>query len=211
VSVSGLTPVVVTVTQAGVANITLNLTLLLQGLYSGSGNMFMAHDATGPHWGGTIADKINVELHSSSAYSTIVFTANNIDLNTNGTATVIVPGTYNGSYYITIRHRNSLATVTSLPVSFSSGTVSYNFTTAVTSAYGNNLLSSADNRFLIYAGDVSQDGVIDAGDLTTVENASTNFISGYVVTDVNGDGVVDSADLTILDNNSSVFIRAIVP
>jgi hypothetical protein len=49
VTVSGLTPVVVMVTQAGITNITLNLTLLLQGLYAGAGTMFQAHDATGPH------------------------------------------------------------------------------------------------------------------------------------------------------------------
>lgn len=57
-------------------------------------------------------------------------------------------------------------------------------------------------RFAIYSGDVNQDGIVDAGDLSMVDNDVFNSVSGYVVTDVNGDNFVDASDLSIDDNNA---------
>ena len=190
---------------------TVNMTLLLEGLYAGSGAMNAAHDESGLHWGTGIADKITVELHSSSSYSTIIYTANNVDLLTNGTATLGVPNTYSGSYFITVKHRNSISTVTAAPVSFASGPVSYNFTDNATKAYGNNLLQMIDGKYTIFAGDASVDGLIDGTDLSLVDNAASAFLSGYLLTDVNGDGLVDGSDLSIVDNNAAGFVGVALP
>ncbi|MBL0108120.1 MAG: hypothetical protein IPP52_12740 [Ignavibacteria bacterium] len=42
----------------------------------------------------------------------------------------------------------------------------------------------------MYGGDVNQDGVVDAGDLSAVDNDAAESLSGYVSTDVNGDDFV---------------------
>ena len=210
ISVSGLSPVIVTVTQNGVVNKTLNLTLFLQGLYDGNGLMHPAMDGTGPHWGATIADKISIELHDAANYSSLVYTASNVDLHTDGTATLTFPATYGGSYYLTVRHRNSIETVSSAPVSFSGTTITYSFDNG-SNAYGGNLLHKPDGRWVIYGGDANQDGLVDATDMVLIDNASANFVTGYIDSDVNGDGLIDSSDMVLLDNNASQFIAKITP
>jgi hypothetical protein len=192
-------------------NTTVNMTVLLEGLYAGGGTMNPAYDANGPHWGTTIADKINIELHSASTYATIVTTISNVTLNTNGTASFTVPNTYNGSYYITVTHRNSIITTTAAPVSFASGPVTYNFTDNAAKAYGSNEVMMIDGHYAIYGGDASQDGLIDSSDMSLVENDDAIAASGYIVTDVNGDGLVDSSDMTIVENNDANAVSMNTP
>jgi len=192
-------------------NTTVNMSVLLQGLYAGSGTMNAVHDQNGIHWDASIADKITVELHSSSNYATVIYTLSNVDLLTNGTATFSVPGTFTGNYYITVKNRNSITTVTSAPVSFAAGPVSYNFTDNISKAYGNNLLLMIDGKYTIFSGDAYPDDLIDGTDMSNVENAASDFLAGYILTDVNGDGLVDGTDLSIVENNASNFIAVITP
>ena len=187
------------------------MSVLLQGLYAGSGTMNAVHDQNGIHWDASIADKITVELHSSSNYATVIYTLSNVDLLTNGTATFSVPGTFTGNYYITVKNRNSITTVTSAPVSFAAGPVSYNFTDNISKAYGNNLLLMIDGKYTIFSGDAYPDDLIDGTDMSNVENAASDFLAGYILTDVNGDGLVDGTDLSIVENNASNFIAVITP
>ncbi|MBS1552977.1 MAG: hypothetical protein JST15_13005 [Bacteroidetes bacterium] len=56
-------------------------------------------------------------------------------------------------------------------------------------------------KYCIYNGDVNQDGIIDAADLSDTDNDIINFVTGYVATDVNGDDTVDASDLSAVDNN----------
>jgi hypothetical protein len=191
--------------------ITLNLSsVMLQGLYSGAGVMKEARDAVGPHWGTGIADNINIELHNAVTYSTVVYTASNVPLSISGLATVNIPVANNGSYYITIRHRNSLATTSSVAVPFATPVVNQSFGTP-SSVYGSNLALSADSHYLIYGGDVNQDGVIDFSDYIGVDNDSYNYVTGYVVTDVDGNGIVDFNDFILIDNNNYKYIVTIHP
>jgi len=185
---------------------TLNLTsVMLEGLYNGGGTMRQAQDALGNHWPTGVADHITVELHDPVTYATIIYSATDIPLSANGTATLIVPGTYSGSYYITIKHRNSLETTTAVTVSFAGNIInqSYNIPAYV---FGGNLGLSTDNHYLIYGGDVNQDGVVDTGDFSSVVNDSFNYASGYLTTDVDGNGTIDSGDFTALVNNSLNYI-----
>jgi hypothetical protein len=69
----------------------------------------------------------------------------------------------------------------------------------------------ADGHYVIYSGDVNQDGFIDTADMTPVDNDATNYEAGYRTTDVNGDGVIDTADMTIVDNNAAQYIGAATP
>ena len=192
------------------ANKTLNLTALLEGLYNGAGTMRKAQNAGGDQFAGATADQINVELHSTSSYATKIFTVSNVNLSTTGLTGIAIPGIFSSSYYVTIRHRNSIETVTASPVSFAGGTISYSFNSPA-QAYGGNLQLMAGGYYAIYGGDVNQDGAVDTADMTPVDNDAANYVSGYLPTDVNGDGVIDTADMTIVDNNGANYITVATP
>ena len=189
---------------------TLNLTLMLEGLYIGAGMMRKAQDASGDHFAGSTADQVGVELHDAANYNNIVYTASNINLNTNGTVSLTVPASYSGSYYVTIKHRNSISTTTAAPVSFSVVTVNYSFD-APAKAFGGNLKLMAGGAYAIYSGDVNQDGIVDTGDMAPVDNAASSYLTGYLNTDVNGDGSIGFVDITTLHNNAMNYVISITP
>jgi hypothetical protein len=210
VTVAGLTPVIVTVTQEGIADKTLNLSVLLQGLYAGSGTMHPAMDESGPHWENTIADKITIELHDAGNYSNVVFSLSDVDLHTDGIASVTLPYIYDGNYYITIKHRNSIETVSAAPVSFWGELIAYSFNTNA-QVYGNNLVMMPDGWWAVFGADINQDGIVDSGDMIFVDNDSNNYLSGYLISDTNGDGIIDSGDMITVDNNASNYVACIHP
>ncbi len=115
-----------------------------------------------------------------------------------------------GSYYLVIKHRNCIETWSASTIAFAKGSsVSYDFTSAQSKAYGNNLVqvSASPVRWAIYSGDVNQDGYVDPLDLSLVDQASFNYASGAaLVTDINGDGYVDPLDLSIVDQNSFSYV-----
>lgn len=194
-----------------VANKILTITsVMLEGLYNGNGLMRQARDANGPHLPANVADHITLELHDATIYATVVYTVQNVPLSTVGEVIVSIPPQYNASYYITIKHRNSLQTTTSSAVSFAGSTVNKSFGTPA-NVYNGNLGLSADNHYLIYAGDVNQDGIVDTGDMNEVDNGSTSILIGYNASDVNGDGIVDTSDMNFIDTNSMFIVRTKVP
>jgi len=210
VNVAGLPETTVTVNQEGNPSKVLHLNVLLEGLYNGNGTMKQANDVNGPVFATGISDVIDVELHNAADYSITEYTASAVPLSTSGVAVVNLPGSLNAGYYLTIKHRNSVTTTTANPVSFSGSDISYTFDQP-SKAFGGNLLLMADGYYLIYAGDVNQDGFVDTGDTTPIDNDQFYFVSGYVVTDINGDGTVDTADGTFVDNNQFFFIGSILP
>jgi len=192
------------------AETTLTLEVFLEGLYNGSNTMRQASDENGPHFSTGIADQIVIELHDASGYGNIIYSSPPVNLGTNGQAVITVPGSFSGSYYITIRHRNSLATTTAAPVSFSNSSVALSLDHP-SKAFGGNLLMMIDGRYVIYGGDVNQDGSVDTADMTPVDNDASAFVTGYLATDVNGDGTMDTGDMTIIDNNAAAFVSSITP
>ena len=198
-----------TFTGAGIHSATLKV--FLEGLYAGSGTMNQAFDEVGPHFGPGIADQVTVELHNSANYSVINYSLGLRNLSTTGNIAIsAIPASYNSSYYITIKHRNSIETTSGAPVSFAGSTVNYDFSTAAGQAFGNNM-KLMGTKYVIWGGDVNQDGIVDTGDMNPVENASTNVVMGYVVEDVNGDGIVDTGDMNIVENNSTDVVMAVLP
>lgn len=120
-------------------------------------------------------------------------------------------------YYIVVNHRNTIETWSAAPVNFGGGSSFYfEFISSDAKAYGNNEkylgtdLSSND-YYGLYSGDVNQDGVIDAGDLSQVENDASNSLTGYESSDVTGDDYVDAADLSIVENNALTGVYVITP
>lgn len=190
---------------------TLNLKLYLEGFYIGGGLMNQAQGVAGNQFPGNSADRFTLELHDPITYLTTVYSAPNNDLNKDGTAAVNVPVNYSGSYYVTIKQRNSIATVSAAPLSFAAQIINYDFTTAATQAFGGNLKNLALGVFGIYSGDVNQDGIIDLSDLIPVGNQAALAGSGYIPEDINGDGLVDLTDILFIGNNAAQAVGSVTP
>jgi hypothetical protein len=190
---------------------TLNLTSVLpEGLYAGGGTLNQAKNDVGdPQFPG-YADEITVELHNGAAYGTVLHTAT-VLLSTTGAASVTdIPAALNGNYWITVKHRNSVQTVSATAVSFASDVVNQSFGTPA-DVYGGNLQLMSDSGYAIFGGDVTQDGVVDTDDMTEVDNDSADYVAGYVPSDVTGDGATDTEDMTIVDNNNANYVGAVTP
>ncbi|MCX6246893.1 MAG: hypothetical protein NTW10_04095 [Bacteroidetes bacterium] len=199
-----------------------NLKLFLEEMYIGAGTMRAAWDISGPKWGASIADHLTVELHDPVTYSLIRYTANDVVLSTTGNATVTIPRAFSGNYYVTIKHRSSLETVTALPVLITTPSLSYDYSTTISKAYGNNLKSLGGGVYGLYSGDLSsastpypaapvKDGVIDLLDNYYIYSSFLNGDYGYKVADLNGDGVVDLMDAYLAYTNFLLGIYAITP
>ncbi len=187
----------------------LNLTVFIEGLYNTTTHKM--NTAEGNAFADEIADEIQVELHDIANYEPPVYASGNVLLSLVGEVTIDIPGNLNSSYYITIKHRNSIETVSAVPVSFAGNEITYNFSDMAAKAYGNNMKQVDNGRWAIFAGDVLRDGSVDTGDMSPVDNDAANFSTGYLPTDVNGDGAVDTGDMTIIDNNAATFVRSILP
>jgi hypothetical protein len=192
---------------------TLNINLFLEGLYnSGLGVMNQAIDIPpSPKFGAGVADLVTVELHDAVTYAT-AYTYTDIELLTDGTLSIgTIPGSLSDAYFIVIKHRNSLETWSATAISFSgSGPLTYDFTTDASVAYGNNM-KQVGSAWVIFGGDVSQDGIVDGTDMALIDNASTAVLQGYYVEDANGDGVVDGSDMAMIDNNSTAIVQLLRP
>ncbi len=118
------------------------------------------------------------------------------------------------AYYLQLKHRNSIETWSN-PLYYNPLTyeAKYNFTNLITQAFGSNMIQ-VDNspvRFAIYGGDVDQNGVVNATDISLVDNDVFNFVTGYVNSDVTGDDVTNAIDLGLVDNNAFNFVGKQVP
>jgi parallel beta-helix repeat protein len=183
---------------------TLNLIVFLEGLMTGTNVMRQAQDITGPRYNPGIADEITVELRQSSNYNNIIYSATAF-LSTNGQAVVNIPSYLNNIYYLTVRHRNSIETTSIIPVSFLNPVISYNFSSGAAQAYGSNQ-KVMFGTYVLYGGDVNQDGIVDGSDMAAIDNASTAVLHGYVPEDANGDAIVDGSDMAMIDNNSTATV-----
>jgi len=106
----------------------LNLKMYIQGLYLGNGQMQPLLNTVGLSSNPLACDSMIVELRDPLNL-TSVFNSQKVLLKTNGLANAIYPNSIIGnSYYIIIRHRNSIETWSKNPVLFSSSLVSFDFT-----------------------------------------------------------------------------------
>jgi hypothetical protein len=209
VTVNGLSPIVVSVTQEAAPDKILDLTLFLEGLFNGT-NMNKAKNSLGDQFTGQVADQVLIELHENTFPFALVSGPFIANLSTEGQATINIPASFSANYYIVVKHRNSIETWSSGAVSFSPASINYNFSSSVDQAFGNNL-KQIGGRCLLYAGDVNQDGIVDSGDLVAVDNSASNFVSGYLTNDIDGDGLIDAVDLTIAGANAALFVARKMP
>jgi hypothetical protein len=192
-------------------SIDLQISVFLEGLYLGNNTMTSAINNANGQTSNTIADSIIVSFYQSNSPFTLVYTSKSI-LNVNGLCSVSIPISYLGnSYYMAIKHRNSIETWSNQALSLSSSQISYSFTNSDSQAFGNNMRNFGNGLYLIYSGDINQDGSIDFNDYPSLDLSSSNGVLGYDSNDLNGDASVDFNDYPIIDVNSSNGIILIRP
>ena len=183
----------------------IELKVFLESLYTGNHEMGQAHDQNGIHFTNKVSDQIVVELHNALNYNTISY-IDTLFLFKDGRAHLFLPIAITGNFYITLKHRNSIAIVSALPVIINQLTQSYDFTAVASSVYNSNVKYTEPNVYTMHAGDANADGFVDMLDVILVENAANSYNTGYIASDLNGDGCVDALDLVLVDNNAASFI-----
>ncbi len=176
---------------------TLNLTALIEGLYNPGTNTLVSDTAT-------------IFLRNTTSPYAIV-SSSKATLNSSGIGNFTFTGVANGvPYYIVLTHRNANETWSAAGNSFTSNSLTYNFTTSSAQAYGNNM-QLLGTRWTAFSGDVNQDGVVDGTDAGLIDNDAFNFGSGYISTDLNYDDIVDATDASLADNNAYNFVGSVRP
>lgn len=157
-------------------------------------------------------DTVRVYLRNNTTPFAVVDSAVSVIDSVSFVAPCVFKNVNTGNYYIQVIHRNAIETWSkSGGEAVTKGIFSlYDFTTAASQAYGNNL-TSVSSYWLMYSGDVNRDGSVDGTDLLDIDNDAFVYESGYRPTDLNGDGAIDATDLALADNNASNFISKITP
>lgn len=113
----------------------------------------------------------------------------------------IVP---NHAFYIAVRSRNHLASMSAIPIAIPNNT--YDFTVAAQQALGQHQLKElAPNVFAQYAGDFNADGVITVEDFNELTTQIGQFSNSYNHLDVDFDGEVLIQDFNAYAPNASVI------
>lgn len=188
----------------------MSLEFFIQGYYNTATNNMRSvkfnQDGVSPLT--DVAD-VRVELREATAPYNIAYTTTAL-LKNNGM--LFCENVWrSGSYYIVLVGNNFIRTWSAAPVLFDGNPVLYDFTTAASKAYGDNMAQLEPEVFGLYSGDLNQDGNIDTIDYPIWEMDSNNFESGMFNTDLNGDGNVDTIDYPIWEGNSNNFIYSISP
>lgn len=175
------------------------ITLLMEGFYNNVSNQLR------------LSDTVRAYLRNVSAPYAVVDSAIGIVDSLTFKTALQFNNAATGTYYIQLKHRNSLETWSKNGVNYiMDSTLNYDFTFAASQAYGNNTILKG-SKYCLYSGDISQDGYIDLADVVGIYNNATAFLNGYVVTDVNGDLITDLADVLIAYNNAIKFVSAKSP
>ncbi len=196
------------------AQSTLNIKLFIEGYYSGNGLMNNSGYGGCLYVNGFSSDPNDVDTVKVSLMDTttlVLIESQTGILKTNGIVTCTFSQNVIGNaYYIKLNHRNALETWSSTPILMNSITT-FDFTTALSKAYGNNMIEVPVGAFAFFSGDVNQDLSIDSIDIALIEISVYNTDIGYVVTDITGDGIVESSDWGLEENNIYFQRRCLKP
>ena len=173
----------------------ISFTALIEGFYNGTS---------------MVPDTVNVELHNTSSPFALV-DQTKILLDNSGQGSGSFQNAVNGTpYYIVVKHRNAVETWSATSQTFTSNTLTYDFTTGSNKAYGNNLIL-VGSKWCIYGGDVNQDGLVNINDVNSVFTDNVNGATGYFSTDLNGDNFTEVEDLNIVFKSNVLGIERIRP
>lgn len=130
-----------------------------------------------------------------------------------GTSVVQFSSSLSGgnNLYVVVRHRNHLAIMSNTGASLNGDTYEYDFTTAVTQAYGgtNGYKEISTSVFGMVAGDANSDQSIYINDYTDFWIPATGFNNSYNCVDFNLDGQVyinDYTDYWIPNSGKSIVL-----
>ncbi|HMQ68921.1 MAG TPA: aryl-sulfate sulfotransferase [Ignavibacteria bacterium] len=186
-----------------VLNQNLDLKLAMEGFYKSATNTLNQRDT------------VTAYLRSITSPFNIIDTARAVVDSVTLYANFIFKNSPTGTYYITVKHRNSLETWSKAGGElFSNGfTVNYDMTNTSSKAYGNNLtqVDASPVVFANYSGDINNDLFIDLTDVVYINNDAGNFVTGYKLSDVTGNNISDLTDVLITFNNSGKFVSSITP
>lgn len=181
------------------------ISVVLQGFYNGSAM--------------NSSDTVRVYLRQTSSPFNIADSAKAVVSATSFTGNFLFKYAPSGTYYLQLRHRNHLETWSKIGgqvYTAGSGSNSYDFTSSVSQAYNSNQIQLG-SKSCVYSGDITggntsneifgyQDGVVDASDLSNLENVTGFGPTGYITEDINGDDIADASDLSLLENNTGIGI-----
>ncbi|MBL0102917.1 MAG: fibronectin type III domain-containing protein [Bacteroidetes bacterium] len=126
-----------------VTNYTILAKVYIEGFYIGGGLM---RAVVNPVATPSLCDTVEIQLARGTSPYTIDY-SDKVVIGTNGIGNFHFPTSVIGqSYYLVVRHRNSLQTWSANPITFSGFTMVYDFTTSAAKAYGNNQMIQADGK-----------------------------------------------------------------
>ena len=106
----------------------LNLKVFIEGYFTGGGQLqpvLFNQLVTGDQ---TLCDTINIDLHEATSPYTLAYSVETL-LKTDGTADVSMPfSVFGNSYYLVVRHRNSIEVWSKTPILFDSMSKEFDFT-----------------------------------------------------------------------------------
>ncbi len=202
--------------------------LLLEGPYSGSGQMFFDLDnlsliplaqpfaSSTLNYTGTetftsipanAVDWVLIELRAESNPSTVMakaagmLTSDGKVYGEDGLEGLPFNGLSAGSYYIVVRHKSHLAVMSKSSISIPNATA-YDFTAPGAAYGGGPLLDMGGGNFALHGGDLNQDGAMTFQDFN-IYLSDPSAIYNYLPQDINLDGLVTVADYNIYKKNAS--------
>jgi hypothetical protein len=179
-----------------------------EGYYLGNEMMQTALLNQGVPTCADVCDSVDIILHDASTLADVA-TFRGV-LKTDGKIACRFVNLPTASYYIEVRHRNSIRAWSATPVPVVHNG-SFHFSTSSTQAYGVNQHEVEPNVFALYTGDINQDDVVDAFDYLDLDLYLIVGAFGYLSADLTGDGVVDAFDYILLDTNLISGLGAITP
>lgn len=188
--------------------LTIGIKCYIEGFYAGAGTMTPVLVNAGVGMNPLWCDTIRVELHSP-VFPFQQLASTTALLSTNGMATCNLP-VGEGSYYIVLKHRNTVETWSSTPGALQQNAI-YDFTISAGQAYNSNQVEVEPGIWALYSGDINQDENIDLLDLGILETDISQFLFGYFPTDINGDGNIDLLDSPIVEANINAFVYSAHP
>ncbi len=212
----------------GTATIDLDVKLLLEGPYIGSGMMnlglntlgliptkppfqFSPWEYVGPEEATTIpanvVDWIMLELREAASPYTVLqqrvawLTEDGLVKDLDGISNLQFTDMPIGDYKVAVRHWSHMDVLSADDLSVPSPAYEIDFTTDVQAALGSDpMVQLADGNWALYAGDHNGDGVFTFEDYN-VHIFTASRIYEYFTTDLNFDGVVSVADFNLYKKN----------
>lgn len=114
----------------------------------------------------------------------------------------------NSKYYIIVHHRNHLSVISSIPLNFSGGNLSYDFTNSGNSAFGeSSLVNLGRGIYCMPTGDSDANGIINNQDFKAI--GKNIFNKGYNNCDLDMNGIVNVLDYG--QTNINISKRSYIP